>query len=180
LVEDLVGVPGDQPRELVNRAYEVGASAIAAAAPPATVSRRGTILALGIIQIVLGSLCGIGALFGAFAARTTGGGVILMAAIYSLPAANLLITGIGSVKVARWARRATVISAGIWLGLGAVVTTGMLIMIFTGRFGVSRGEGRMLGVAATPLLLIWLALPIVLIVLYTRPAVRATFERRAD
>jgi hypothetical protein len=178
-VEDLVGVSGEQPSEVVNRAYEVGASAIAAAALPVAGHRRGAILAMGIIQIVFGSLCGVVAVVGAFTARTTGGGAMVIAAVYCLPAANLLITGIGSVKVARWARRATLISAGIWLGFGSIVTAGVLIMAFTGRFGASRGGSGVLGFALAPMLLIWLALPIVLIVLYTRPAVRATFERRS-
>jgi len=49
-------VSGDRPNELVDRAYQVGASAVAtpdAAAAAAGVDRRGTIRALGIVPIVL-------------------------------------------------------------------------------------------------------------------------------
>ena len=57
-------MPGDRPNDLIDRAYKVGASAVAnpaAANPAAAVDRRGTIRTLGIVQIVLGGLTTIAA-----------------------------------------------------------------------------------------------------------------------
>ena len=173
-------MPGDRPNDLVDRAYQVGASAVAdraAADPTAVVDRRGTILALGIIQIVLGGLTGLmaaGMLAGmAMSSKRMG---MLAGLAYVAPTVNLLVTGIGSVKIARWARRATLISAGIWLVLMLLGIAFMLIQ--GGLFGIGRGEAAMVAVILVPMLLAVLALPIVLLVVYTRPSVRATFERR--
>jgi hypothetical protein len=49
-----------------------------------------------------------------------------------------------------------------------------------GGFGMGSGEAAMVGVIMVPAFLLWLALPIVLIVVYTRPSVRATFESHGD
>ena len=93
------------------------------------------------------------------------------------PVVNLLVTGIGSVRIARWARRATLISAGIWLTLMLFAAAFLLGSGDPGLLG--RGETAMVAVIVVPVLLVALALPIVLLVVYTRPSVRATFERRA-
>lgn len=173
-------MPGDPPNDLVDRAYQVSASAVAtpdAAAAAATVDRRGVILALGIIQLLLGGLAGImaaGALIGMMAV-SQGRVRILPALGYVAPVVNLLVTGIGSVSRARWARRATLISAGIWLTL----------ILFAAAFLFGKGDPGLLGSEqaamvtwiVAPMLLVALALPIVLLAVYTRPSVRATFER---
>jgi hypothetical protein len=174
-------VPGDRPDDLVDRAYQVGASAVAEAAganPAAAVDRRGAIRALGIIQIVLGGVAGFIATAG-FVMMAIGQKRMAMAApglAYLVPAVNLLVTGIGSVKIARWARRATLISAGIWLGLVLLAAASMLVM---GGAGMGRKEAALAAVIMVPVFVVFLALPIVLLVVYTRPSVRATFERRA-
>lgn len=171
---------GNRPYEPVDRAYQVGAFAVAdpaAADPAAAPDRRGTIRALGIIQIVLGGITGLLAV-GMVVAMAIGPKRMGMFAglAYLVPAVNLLVTGIGSVKIARWARRATLISAGIWLGLMLLSVTSMLIL---GGFGMGRGEAALVTVIMVPVLLVVLAFPIVLLVVYTRPSVRATFARRA-
>ena len=176
-------MPGDRPNEPVDRAYQVGAfavadPAVAAAAAAATVDRHGAILALGIIQILLGGLAGImaaGALVGMMAVGP-GRVRILPALGYVAPVVNLLVTGIGSVSRARWARRATLISAGIWLTLMLFAAAYLLGTGDPGLLG--REEAAMVAWIVVPALLVALALPIVLLVVYTRPSVRATFERR--
>jgi len=174
-------VPGDPPNDLVDRAYQVGASAVASPAEAdaaATVDRRGVILALGVIQILLGGLAGIvaaGALVGMMSV-SQGRVRILPALGYVAPVVNLLVTGIGSVSRARWARRATLISAGIWLTLMLFAAA---VLLGTGDTGLlRRKETAMVAWFVVPVLLVVLALPIVLLVVYTRPSVRATFERR--
>jgi len=172
-------VSGDRPNELVDRAYQVGASAVAtpdAAAAAATVDRRGTLRALGTIQIVLGGLTGLTAVgILAAAATRTDGMVMGPGLVCVVPAVNLLLTGIGSVRIARWSRRATLISAGIWLGLMLLAVASMFI---DGRFGMGR-ESAVVTAIMLPPMLVALALPIVLLAVYTRPSVRATFERQA-
>jgi hypothetical protein len=171
-------VSGDRPNDLVERAYDVGAFAVANPAAAATVDRRGVILALGVIQIVLGGLAGIvaaGALVGMMSV-SQGRVRILPALGYVAPVVNLLVTGIGSVSNARWARRATLISAGIWLTLMLFAATFLLGSGDSGLLG--REEAAPFAAMVVPVLLVALALPIVLLVVYTRPSVRATFERR--
>jgi hypothetical protein len=171
---------GDRPRDLVDRAYQVGDAATAAPAPTATYpDRRGVIRALGIIQIVFGGIAGLLALIvfagGALGTRRE---MMVLSVAYAVPAANFLFTGIGSVRIARWARLATLISAGIWLALILLVSASFVLMSRTRAFGMSGGEATLMSVILVPLGAIALALPIVHIVVYTRPSVRATFARR--
>jgi hypothetical protein len=166
-------VSGDRPDELLDRAYRPGDASAAPGVAAPLGDRTITIRVLGIVQIVFGALCSVAAMVGLVAMSAIARGPALAAAlVYAIPAANLLATGIGSVRIARWARRATLISAFVWLALigvaGAAVT-----------FGRIGGMGYEL-VLVGGLLILALAFAIVLIVSYTRPAVRATFERRQD
>jgi hypothetical protein len=164
-------VTGDRPDELVDRAYRVGEAAVAPVAAAAGGDRTVMIRVLGIIQIVFGGLCAVAAA-GALVAvsRIAHGAAMAAGLVYAIPAANLLTTGIGSVRIARWARRATLISAVVWLALigiaGGAVT-----------FGHVGGMGYEL-VLVDGLLAIALAFAVLLVVFYTRPGVRATFEGR--
>jgi len=163
------------PTGLVDRAYSVGGHATDGAAPAAALpDRTGLIRALGIVQIVFGGLCVL----------LTGGIVFVLktpvsAIVYAAAATNLLVTGIGSVRLRRSARRATIISAAIWLvfvGIGLVATA--YVLISQRGFGAT-GRPLAMGLAfAAMAALFVLALPVVLIVAYTRPSVRATFEGR--
>jgi len=173
-------VAGDPPNDLVDRAYQVGASAVATPAeadPGAAVDRRAAILALGVIQIVLAALIGLmaAAMLVGYAVgsrslvKTLAAGLVCLA-----PVVNLLVTGLGSVRIARWARRATLISSGLWLTL-----TLFAVAFLLGQGLLGREETAMVAWIVVPVLLVALALPIVLLAVYTRPSVRATFERRA-
>ena len=131
---------------------------------------------LGIIQIVLGGLTGLMAAV-MLAAMVVGPKHMgMLGGVYLVPAVNLLFTGIGSVKIALWARRATLISAGIWLVLMLLAVASLVIK---GGPGMGGREAAMATVIMVPVFLLMLALPVVLLVVYTRPSVRATFERRA-
>jgi hypothetical protein len=167
--------PDDPPPPgLVDRAYSVGGHATDAAPPTAALpDRRGLIRALGIVQIVFGGLCVL----------LTGGIVLALktpasAIVYAAAATNLLVTGIGSVRLLRAARRATIISAAIWLafvGIGLVATA--YVLVAQRGFGATGRPLAMGLLFASVAALFVLALPVVLIVAYTRPSVRATFER---
>jgi hypothetical protein len=178
-VEDLVAVAGDRGDELLDRAYGVGDHALAS--PPAPANRRGAILAMGIILIVIGAIFSVATIATVIMAATTSRAPMMLAGlIYGIPTANLLLCGIGSVRIAPWARRATIVSAGVWLGLVVIILVVLAITAGVGGFGMGHGEAAMVGVIMVPVFLLWLALPIVLIVVYTRPSVRATFENRGD
>jgi hypothetical protein len=169
-------MPGADPNALLNKAYDAGRSATAD--PQAGTDRRGTIRTLGIIQIVFGGLCVLVALAGiGLAAKAHAPPVASI--FYGLAAANLLTTGIGSLRIAPWARRATLISAWIWL---CIMVLGVAAMVFgfllSRSMSMGRGELTMAAVVAVPFLVLALGLPILLIVQFTRPAVRATFEAR--
>ena len=177
-------MPGDPPPgELIDRAYDVGAFATAgvqAAAPDAPLpERRGLIRALGIILIVFGAICALMTVVMVFVmARMLSKQPAMMLAglVYAIPAANLLVMGIGSVRIARWARRGTLISAGIWLPLMLLPIAGLVMN--QGRAFPKGGEAVMLGIVMVPMVLFMLGLPITLLVAYTRASVRATFEQR--
>jgi hypothetical protein len=154
------------------------------ARPPGDRSER--IKALGVVQVVLGGLSGLMVLIGLGAWLVSGArfgrGVALASLLpslfYALPAANLLVTGIGSLRLAPWARRATIVSAAIWLVLSAVLGLGVIALLFGFDAGSSRSERTMLAAVGIPLWVLATALPVVLLVLYSGRAVRDTFERR--
>ncbi len=144
------------------------------------------LLSLGIVQIVLGGLAAFFAIAGAasmwfMASHGTareglpGWLVLLPMLTYAVPAANLLATGIGTVRFRRWARLATIVSAGVWLSVGGLIVVSFLLALaFAPRGSVGGAEvGLWTAIAAVPMI----GLPITLLVLYTRPGVRATFER---
>jgi hypothetical protein len=128
---------------------------------------------MGIIQIVLGGLCSVPVLFVlvlSAAGRTRGPALVALG--YAVPAANLLLTGIGSVRIAGWARVATLISAFVWMGLMLMALGGLVLL-----HGQAQGNGYE-QVMAVALAVVGAAFAVVLIVVYTRPSVRATFARR--
>jgi hypothetical protein len=81
------------------------------------------------------------------------------------------------VRIAPWARRATLISAWIWLCIMLFGVAVIVIGLVHGGMHIGRGEMIMAAVVGVPLLAIALGLPILLIAQFTRPGVRATFER---
>jgi hypothetical protein len=152
---------------------------------PSPLPSSGAVYALGVIQIVLGGFAALCVLFGVFSALTLSSraGVnsfvmVLPFLSYVLPATNLLVTGIGSVRFRPWARLATIISAGIWGGIGVMAIFGT----FAFRF-LSRASSEPMPLAATLVLVIFMGLffvafPILLITLYSTASARAAFAAR--
>lgn len=167
--------PGEPPPGLVDRAYSVGGHATDPVAPSGgeLPDRTGLIRGLGIVQIVIGGICALMTLGLMLTLKTPG------AILYGIAAVNLLATGIGSVRIAPSARRATIISSAIWMAIVGIGLVSFVYMLLAGRgLGVS---GRPLAfglVASAVMALFFLGLPITLVSAFTRPSVRATFERR--
>ena len=90
---------------------------------------------------------------------------------------NLLATGIGSAMLARSARRATIVSATVWLVFVAIGLVAFVYMTAAGRGYDFSGRSLARGLGFASVMAFIVSLPIVLIVGYTRPSVRATFER---
>jgi len=162
--------------------------------------RSGYITAAGIVMIIFGGFAALGGLVSMLSVGIVmsalakglgvkhGGGIgaavmVAMALMYLAPAANLLVCGIGSLRFRPWARMATIVSSGIWLAL-CTLTFGMMILslLLAPAASGRHGGGAEMAVVA----LIWgvigifvLALPVLLLVLYCRKDVKATFARRA-
>jgi len=167
---------GDPPTGLVDRAYSVGGHATDPVAPSGgeLPDRSGLIRAMGIVQIVLGGICALVTAASLVVAKAQPGGIT-----YGIAAVNLLTTGVGSVRIRPWARRATVISAAIWLVFAGIAAVAFAYMMVAKRgFGASGPPLVMALVVVAVFALLFLGLPIMLIAVFTRPAVRATFERR--
>jgi hypothetical protein len=167
----MAGVP---PTGLVDRAYSVGGHATDTAAVSGDLpDRRGLIRALGIIQIVVGGICALMTAGMVFALNVHAGSIA-----YGVATVNLMATGIGSVRLIRSARRATIISAAIWLVLVGISLVAFFYMVVVQRgFGFD-GRPLAMGLVFAGLMALFLVgLPVVLIAVYTRPSVRATFER---
>jgi len=172
-----VTVPDDRGEDLLDRAYGVGTHAMAAP-PPVEANRRGLILAMGIVQIVLGAITAMMSAGTIVVAATQNQAPLVLAGlIYAIPTGNLLVTGIGSVRIARWARFATIVSAAVWLGLVLFGIAGFLVGLARTGGGLGKGQAAMVGGIMAVFFLFWIALPVTLLIVYTRPSVRATFER---
>jgi hypothetical protein len=161
--------------------------------------RSGYVMAAGITMIVLGGFAAIGGLLSmlwigvVMSAMAKGIGVkdagsvgaiimVAMAIIYLAPAANLLVCGIGSLRFRPWARMATVVSSAIWLGLvGLLFGTLIMAAVFgpRGGMGLGAGETIIMAVVYGVMGIFVLALPILLLVLYCRKDVKATFAGRS-
>ena len=97
--------------------------------------------------------------------------------VYLVPSANLLVTGIGTVRFRRWARLATLISAGIWLGLGTLMIASLVIAVgLAPHHAVGLSE---LFVISSVMAIPFFGLSITILVLYTRSGVQATLDRRS-
>ena len=102
-----------------------------APATPDYTDRRTALIVFGVFQIILGLLAALLVPFvvlGAFLSRTAPGGAqrpsAYVSAIlsYVLISAALIILGVGSIKMKRWARALTLITSCYWLFIGALTT----------------------------------------------------------
>ena len=154
-------------------------------------TRPGLVLGMGIAQIVIagltlllgfGELVFFASLGGALAGRGMRGGMegmfyFVVVLIFFVPGISLLITGIGTVRLRRWAWLMGVIVSGIWAGVGALMMIGMAGAIIGGKSG--KAEVVILAIAACFLLLIFVGAPVLFLIGYTRPHVKYAFGRGA-
>ncbi len=166
-------------------------STLPVAVPAPYKSRRGWLIAFGVIEILMGCAFLLMILFSAFvffgpvAARMPPSALsprILMAFVglqYGLLAAVFFTSGIGSIRCKNWARILMLVVSGLWLGLGLMTT---LIMAFMVPMIMRQQPGNVLpgiqhaiivGMIAVMAVLMVL-LPAIFLFFYSRKSVKAT------
>ena len=171
-------------------------STLPAAVPPPYQSRRGWLIAFGVIEILMGCVFLLMVLFmaiiflGPVAAKIPPSAMapgpmsprVLMVFAglqYGLLAALFITGGIGSIRCKNWARILMLVVSGLWLGLGLL---GMLMMAFILPAVLRQQPGKippgtqhviMVGmiIASTVFMVL---LPAIFLFFYSRKSVRAT------
>lgn len=144
-------------------------------------ARRGGLIGFGVLQILIGLICGLlvlAVIAGAeLAQRTTPmrSGVASAIVVYGIAALYFVTVGVGSIRGRRWARALSVVVSAIWMA-GGFVATLMIVLILprvmeglprpTLGFGCAGAVGAGFGIV----------LPLVLFLFYRSPTVRATVE----
>jgi hypothetical protein len=154
-------------------------------------SRRGWLIAFGIMEILIG--CGFVlmilltavALLGPARPRTMPNGfhpavaLAFVAAEYALLAAVFVIAGIGSIRCRNWARILMLVVSGLWLAVGILTTIVMALVVPA----VMRQQGHHLPAGSEHMILVvmlivfagfMVLLPIIFLVFYSLKSVRAT------
>jgi hypothetical protein len=166
-------------------------STLPVALPSAYKSRRGWLIAFGVIEILMGCwfllmiLSSVIAVHGPAAAKMPSGAMsphglmVFMGLEYGLLAALFFTGGIGSILCKNWARIFMLVVSGLWLGVG-LMTTLMMALIFP---TVTRQQPSNLPPRAqhaimvgmmTVMTVLLVLLPAIFLFFYSRRSVRET------
>jgi hypothetical protein len=165
--------------------------------PPMHKDRSAGLVVFGILNILLGCLCGlfvplmlVGQLASADATRTPVAAILPAVMMYGGLAVALVWLGIGSIKARRWARALLLIFSWSWLVMGLIVLAFMTslmpkIMANATASGTAHQSemppGAMVGVMAVMLVVfgvIFVILPAAWVFFYKSRHVKATCETR--
>jgi hypothetical protein len=166
-------------------------STLPVAVPSPYKSRRGWLIAFGIIEILIG--CGfLGMIvFSAFAflgpaadkmasgAMSPRALMAFMSLEYGLLAAVFFAGGIGSIQCKNWARILMLVVSGLWLGVGLIVTLFLAFVIPTimrqhsGKIPPGTQHAAMV-VIFTVMAVLTVLLPAIFLFFYSRQSVKAT------
>jgi hypothetical protein len=150
----------------------------------------------GVLQIVMGGLCGVGAVGTAAVAFSTMAGQqagalnwqVLPGVLYCVAlAVGLVWLGIGSFFARRWAWALNLIFSWLTLAVGTVTSLLMGVMLPAMFRGMFRGNPQSANVPPEALVVImvvtggvmlvfYIGVPLAFVLFYRRPAVRATCE----
>ena len=159
--------------------------------------RKGGLVALGVVQIIIGAFCALmvplmllGTLMSAAidrgaAPRTSASMMMPGMLMYVLIAVFFIWMGIGSIKARRWARALWLVGSWLWLISGLIGVAAMFMFLPDMYEQMSR-SGQMPRAVVTIIKAITLAFMLVFYVIvpsvfaafYGRPDVKATCERR--
>jgi hypothetical protein len=161
--------------------------------PQETKDRSTLLFAFGLVEAVLGLFClllaavsGLGVAAGPAGAAAPDPRMMVPGILfYVLLAVYYITTGIGSVRLRRWARPIVLIVSWFWLVTGvfamAMVSAflpKMMAQMPTPPGTTSEVMGAAEGCAFFFLVIFYLILPGIFVSVYGSPSVRATFERR--
>ena len=166
-------------------------SSLPAAVPVLYKSRRGWLIAFGVIEILIGCafvlmiVVSAFAFLGPVAAKMPPNAFsprVLMALVgfqYGLMATVFFTGGIGSIRCKNWARIFILVVSGLWLGFGLLTTVIMAFMFpiimrqQPGNIPPGLGRAIVVGMIAVMTALMVL-LPAIFLFFYSRKSVRAT------
>jgi hypothetical protein len=166
-------------------------SSLPAAVPVLYKSRRGWLIAFGVIEILIGCAFVLMILFSAFAFLGPAAAKmppnafsppVLMALVgfqYGLMATVFFTGGIGSIRCKNWARIFMLVVSGLWLGLGLLTTVVMAFMFpiimrqEPGNVAPSVQHVVIAGII-TVMTFLGVLLPAIFLFFYSRKSVRAT------
>jgi len=146
--------------------------------------RRGSLVAFGILQIVIGLICALFVLVLAAALELTSRRGIAPPAniapafvLYGAAAFYFVTVGAGSIRVRRWARAMSVAFSAAWLAVGAAVVLSSLLFVRRTLVFIRPSESTMVvGITAAILIVAFILLPLALFLFYRRDDVRLTCE----
>jgi len=164
-------------------------------AVPPFKDRRTGLIALGILEILLGACCVLMVplmVFGQLMAANMSGAppslrmIIPAALIYGVLAVTFIWLGIGSIKCRRWARALLLILSWSWLAVGILSVAAMVFMLprilSAGNPG---GQGMPPGAAVAVMVVslvvlgvLFVAVPAIMVLFYRSGHVQATCEAR--
>jgi hypothetical protein len=166
-------------------------SRLPVAIPSPYKSRRGWLIAFGVVDILIGCsfllmvLFSVIAFVGPAAATMPSSPMspralmLFLGLQYGLMAAVFFTGGIGSIRCENWARILMLVVSGLWLGLGLLATL-ILAIIFPAMLRQQLGNlppgirhATVVGII-TVVTVLMLLLPALLLFFYSRPSVRAT------
>jgi hypothetical protein len=170
-------------------------------APPSTIpaypDRSTRLIVLGIVQILLGCLCGLLAVLMVavnslgqmakppHAQPMTTAAMIQVMVIYLSLAVTLIWLGIGLARARRWAWTLTVLLSWIWLIIGAIASVTVVFFMGKAFEGVAQQgklpPGALMAMritAGSVVAFIYILLPAVFLLLCQHESVRATCRRK--
>jgi hypothetical protein len=151
---------------------------------------RARLIALGVIQIVLGafvSLCTLSTGMGMFMgynevlrrrpdAQAPIGIMVLPILFLVFSAVSLIVLGIGTILAKRWARSVTVVLSWIYLAIDLLAVGAALFGVLGGGSHVGRAEGLVVGFVLFFVALFAVGIPIVFLALYSSKRTKELFE----
>jgi hypothetical protein len=173
-------------------------NAVPVAGEPEFQDRKTGLMVFGIIEIILGALCALllpcmvgGMVMANAMAQRTGQpapmqlrAMVPGAMLYALLAVFFITMGVGSIRARRWARALMLVVSSMWLVMGAGALLGM-VFVMPHAFDKGAANGNMPPAALAVvkvvmfliLTIIYLVVPGVFVLFYSRPHVKATCER---
>jgi hypothetical protein len=167
--------------------------------PPPRVytDRSGALTAVGVLEICLALLCLLFLAFMVFAVMAAGslpqgqaaspGSMLAGGLVYLAGAVFFGVMGVGTLRGRRWARTIGLVTSWMWL-LGGLFGAVMMVFLLprmsaavADAAGPNAGSGVgavAIGCISIVLLLIYLVLPLILLLFYRGPNVKATFEAK--